>query len=129
MNDINTFNQIVYDFDANGVKEFGLNTVNDTLLFFEKNIAFTGPATPLDLKGNSLDSNIITLSFETVAGADYYRIYRSDTTQNYSLYDSTETNSNIRMLNVFNRKNYYYKVSAVDLQNPVSESMLSNRCQ
>ncbi|MBK8550102.1 MAG: S8 family serine peptidase [Ignavibacteria bacterium] len=125
MKDINTFNQIAFDFDANGVKEFGLNTVNDTLLFFEKDIAFTGPSTPLGLKGNSVDSNMISLSFENVAGADYYRIYKSDTTQNFVLYDSTAS-AQFQDVNVMNRKNYYYKVSAVDLQNPVNESLLSD---
>jgi hypothetical protein len=125
MKDINTLNQIVFDFDGNGVKEFGLNTVNDTLIFFEKDVAFTGPSTPLALRGNSLDSNLIILNFEPVPGADFYRIYRSDTTLNYTLYDSTQTNS-FNDVNVLNRKNYYYKVSAVDLQNPVQESILSN---
>jgi len=122
---INTFNQIIYDFDGNGVKEFGLNTVDDTLFFFEKDIAFTGPATPLGLKGNSIDSNLIRLEVENTAGADYYKIYRSDTTVNFVLYDSTNTNV-YQDLNVINRKDYYYKVSAVDIQNPVSESMLSD---
>lgn len=125
MENINTFNQIVHDFDGNGVKEIGLNTVNDTLLFFEKNISFSGPATPLNLRGYSVDSNMIRLDFEGVAGADKYLIYKSDTTQNFILTDSVNTNS-YTDLNVINRKNYYYKVSAVDEQNPVRESMLSD---
>lgn len=122
---INTFNQIIYDFDGNGVKEFGLNTVNDTLLFFEKDIAFTGPATPLGLKGNSIDSNLIRLEFENTPGADYYKIYRSDTTLNFALYDSADVNF-YEDMNVTNRKDFYYKVSAVDLQKSVNESMLSD---
>jgi len=124
MNDINTFNQIVFDFDANGVKEFGLNTTDDTLLFFEKDIAFTGPPTPLGLKGNSIDSNVIELIFEAVPGADYYRIYKSDSTQNYSLHDSAFSTV-YQDMNVSSRINYYYKISAVDQQNPIPESMLS----
>ncbi|MEP7146129.1 MAG: S8 family serine peptidase [bacterium] len=124
MKDINTVNQIVYDFDANGIKEIGLNTVNDTLLFFEKNIAFTGPSTPLGFKGYSLDSNIIKLSFENVAGAEYYKIYRSDSAQNFSFYDSTTSNVYFDS-GIINKKNYYYKISAVDIQNPVMESQLS----
>jgi len=124
MNDINTFNQIVFDFDANGVKEFGLNTTDDTLLFFEKDIAFTGPATPLGLKGNSLDSNVIELNFEAVPGADYYKIYKSDSSQNYSLHDSVFSTI-YQDMNVSNRINYYYKISAVDQQNSIPESMLS----
>lgn len=124
MKDINTFNQIVYDFDANGVKEFGLNTVNDTLLFFEKDIAFGGPATPLGLKGNSIDSNLILLTFEENPVANYYRIYRSDSADNYVLYDSTFSNQ-YQDLNVTNRNYYKYKVSVIDLENIVRESKLT----
>lgn len=125
MTDINTLNQIVYDFDGNGVKEIGLNTVNDTLLFFEKNVSFTGPATPLNFKGYSNDSNSVKLSFDFVAGADKYKIYRSDTTFNFTAIDSSVTNSYSDQ-NVVSRKNYYYKVSAVVEKNPVRESNLSD---
>ena len=124
MNDINTFNQIVFDFDANGVKEFGLNTTDDTLLFFEKDIAFGGPATPLGLKGNSIDSNMILLTFEGNPVANYYRIYRSDSSDNYVLYDSTLTNQ-YQDVNVSNRNYYNYKVSVIDLENIVRESNLT----
>lgn len=128
MPDINTFNQIAFDFDANGVKELGLNTVNDTLLFYEKNVSFTGPATPLNFKGYSLDSNSVSISFDAVPGAEKYNIYKSDTTQNFILIDSVNTNS-YSDLNVINRKNYYYKVSSVDVNNPVRESQLSDYIQ
>ncbi|MDQ3019447.1 MAG: S8 family serine peptidase [Bacteroidota bacterium] len=122
---INSSNQIIFDFDGNGVKEIGLNTIDDTLLFFEKDIAFAGPSTPLNLQGYSMDSNLIKLSFENVAGADYYRVYRSDTTQNYSLYDSTNI-PEYTDVNVINRENYFYKVSSINILNPVRESNLSN---
>ena len=124
MKDINTFNQIIYDFDGNGVKEFGLNTVNDTLLFFEKDIAFGGPATPLGLRGNSIDSNKIELNFEANPVANYYRIYRRDSSENYVLYDSTFTNQYLDV-NVTNRKYYSYKISVIDLENIVRESKLT----
>lgn len=123
--DINTTNQLVFDFDGNGIKEIGLNTIDDTLLFFEKNIAFTGPPTPLNFKGYSQDSNLIKLNFQGVPNADYYRVYRSDTSQNYSLFDSTST-TEYSDDDVLNRQYYYYKVSAVDINNPVSESQLSS---
>ncbi|MDZ4712777.1 MAG: S8 family serine peptidase [bacterium] len=125
MKDINTINQLVYDFDQNGIREFGLNTTDDTLLFFEKNIAFAGPPTPLGLKGYSVDSNKINLSYENVSGVDYYRIYRGDTTNNITLYDSS-TSVQYNDLNVINRKKYYYKVSAIDIQSSVRESQLSD---
>lgn len=125
---INTVNQIVFDFDGNGVKEIGLNTTQDTLLFFEKDIAFTGPSTPLGLKGHSIDSNRIQLRFEAVAGADYYKIYKSDTTKNFTAIDSTAS-TQYEDTQVINKKNYFYRVTAVDLSNPVRESMPTNTLQ
>lgn len=122
---INSFNQLAFDFDGNGTKEIGLNTVDDTLLFFEKNTAFTGPSTPLNIKAYSTDSNEIKITFEPVAGADIYRIYKSDTTINFALTDSVNGNT-FSDMNVVNRKNYYYKISAVDNENPVRESILSD---
>ncbi len=119
---INSFNQIVYDFNGNGVKELGLNTVEDTLLFFERNVAFTGPQTPLGLKGYSIDSNIVQLEFNVVSGADMYMIYRSDTTMNFSLYDSTAENI-YNDESVTNRTKYFYKISAIDNGNPVREGL------
>ena len=120
--DVNSFNQIVYDFNGNGIKELGLNTVDDTLLFFEKNTAFTGPATPLGLSGYSIDSNEVVLRFNEVSGADLYRIYRSDSTMNFTLYDSTIQNS-YSDASVVNRKKYYYRVSAIDNGNQIREGL------
>jgi hypothetical protein len=120
--DVNSFNQIIYDFNGNGIKELGLNTVDDTLLFFEKNTAFTGPATPLGLKAYSTDSNKVIIQFNSVTGADLYRIYRSDSTMNFVLYDSAAQNS-YEDVNVMNRKTYNYKITAVDNQNPVREGL------
>jgi hypothetical protein len=124
---INSVNQIIYDFDKNGTKEFGLNTVNDTLLFYEKNIIFSGPLTPLNLKGFSLDSNKINLTFDNVNGAQYYKIYRADndSLQNYVLYDSISIN-NYFDTNILNNHLYNYKISAVDTTKPVKESQLTN---
>lgn len=118
--DVNSFNQIVYDFNGNGTKEIGVNTVDDTLLFFEKNVQFTGPATPLGLKAFSLDSNKVLVEFNAVPGADYYRIYRSDSTMNF-LYHDSSLSGRYEDINVVNRKTYYYKVTAFDADNQIQE--------
>lgn len=124
-NNINTVNQIVYDFDGNGVNEIGLNTVSDTLMFIEKDIAFTGPQTPSGITGFSLDSNMAQISFNSVPSAQYYKIYRAvDSNQNYSSYDSVSAVNYIDN-NVINSKTYYYKVTAINNLNPVRESKLS----
>lgn len=123
--DINTFNQIVYDFDANGVKDIGLNTINDTLLFYQKNTNFAGPVTPLNLKGHSVDSNEVRITFDAVTGADYYKIYRSVNDTNFTLIDSVNTTT-FNDNNIANKIFYYYKVSAVDNSLTPRESNLTN---
>ncbi|MBS1516763.1 MAG: S8 family serine peptidase [Bacteroidetes bacterium] len=122
---INSFNQIAFDFDGDGVKEIGVNTADDSLIFIQKNIAFAGPATPLNLTGYSLDSGSVQLRFEQVPGAERYRIYRSDSTMNYSLYDSVTVNSYTDN-NVLNRNIYFYKISSIDEQSSVMESKLTD---
>ncbi len=122
---INSYNSIVYDFDGNGIKEIGINN-NDSLIFLEKNIAFTGPSTPSGFKAFSVDSNSASLSFQSVPGAQYYKIYRSNSDSTaYSFLDSTY--STLYYDNgVSNRRDYYYKVSAEDTSKPVQESILSS---
>jgi subtilisin family serine protease len=123
--DINTTNQIIFDFDGNGINEIGLNTINDTLLFFEKDISFAGPPTPLNFEGYSLDSNVVRLSFSPVAGAKIYRVYKADSASGFVLYDSVHTPEYFDE-NVLNRVSYRYRVSAVDYDNKIQESILSD---
>ena len=121
---INSYNSITYDFDNNGIKEVGVNSA-DSLIFLEKNIPFAGPPTPAGLKGYSLDSNLVNLSFQNVIGAQYYKIYKgnSDST-GYIVCDSTSSLNYIDN-SVSNKRDYYYKVSAVDTTRPAKESILS----
>lgn len=127
MSGINTVNQIVHDFDGNGVNEIGLNTVNDTLFFYEKNTVYSGPLTPGNISAYSIDSNKVVIEFAPVSGASYYKIYRADTdsNQNFVLYDSVSSAS-YNDVNVTNRKNYYYKISAVSSSGGYKESFLSD---
>jgi len=67
----------------------------------------------------------VQLSFGYVSGADYYKIYRSvDSLQNYSLYAEVLING-FTDSNIMNRTNYFYKISAVDTNNVISESALT----
>jgi len=127
MENINTVNQIVYDFDGNGINEIGLNTVDDTLFFYEKNIAFTGPATPGNISAYSNDSNSVNISFAPVPAATYYKIYRAatDSNQNFVVYDSILT-TQFTDVNVINNKNYYYKISSVSTAGGYQESYMSD---
>jgi subtilisin family serine protease len=127
MNNINSVNQLVYDFDANGIKEIGLNNVNDTMYFYEKDLPFAGPQTPLNFNGYSLDSNRNYINYSAVGGADYYKIYRADndSSMNFVLYDSTSSLSYFDA-NIINRKNYLYRITAVDSNLSVMESKPTN---
>lgn len=122
---INSYNAIVYDFDNNGIKEIGINN-SDSLIFLEKNIIFAGPQTPSGVSGYSLDSNKVKITFQGITGSQYYKVYRglSDTT-GYALYDSTGTAS-YSDLQVNNKRDYYYKISAVDTSKQIKESLLSD---
>jgi subtilisin family serine protease len=127
LSNINSVNQLVYDFDANGVKEIGLNSTNDTMYFYEKDVPFAGPQTPLNFNSYSIDSNKVYLNFSAVSGADYYRIYKADndTTLNFVLFDSTAS-TNYYDVNVVNRKNYLYRITAIDSSLSVRESKPTN---
>jgi hypothetical protein len=122
----NSYNSIIYDFDNNGTKEIGLNN-NDSLIFIERDIPYAGPETPANVKGYSSDSNKVILNFNPVNGADYYRIYRSDSVI-YGLYDSVTANSYSDVY-VQNRRNYYYKITAVDTNLAVRESRQTEALQ
>lgn len=127
LKDINSVNQLVYDFDGNGIKEIGINNINDTMCFYEKDIPFAGPLTPLSFTAFSVDSNKVSLNYSSVPGAEYYRVYRADndSTYNFILYDSTSSNS-YNDLNVINKKNYLYRVTAIDTNLSVRESKPTN---
>ncbi len=119
-----SYNSVVFDFDNNGIKEIGINN-KDSLVFIEKDAQFSGPATPVNISGYSLDSNRAVLNFSPVESANYYKVYRADSdSTGYSLYDSTAANT-YTDVNVTNRRDYYYKLSSVSISNPVKESRLS----
>ncbi len=125
--DINSVNQLVYDFDGNGINEIGLNNLNDSMNFYEKDIPFSGPQTPLNFKAFSLDSNKVYINFSAVSNANYYRIYRadSDSLMNFVLID-TILETDYLDTNVLNRKNYLYRITAVDTNLSVNESKPTN---
>jgi len=122
LDNINTYNSVVYDFDGNGIKELSLNN-NDSTIFIEKDINTNIPLTPNNFTGYSLDSNKVVLNFLPVQNANLYKIYRSFNDTNFVVYDSVNTNQYFDN-NVSNRKNYFYKISAIDNLN--RESKLTN---
>ena len=125
MNNINSYNQLVYDFDKDLINDFGLNNTSDAFVFYQKDVQFAGPETPLNFNGWSMDSAAVYLTFSPVAGADKYFIYRTaDSAAGFLLYDSAFVNEYFDN-NVINRKNYYYKITAVDSNKIPPESLPS----
>jgi len=86
--DINSFNQLVYNFNNNSVKEILVNNVNDSAIFFEKNVSFNGPPTPMITRAYGIN-NTALLNFSSSVSADLYKIYRSENDTLYTLIDST----------------------------------------
>ncbi len=119
---INAVNQLVYDFDNNGINEIGLNTSTQSLRFFEKQLNINFPLTPGFVEAYSLDSNKVIITYTEVQNANYYKIYRAsdDSLKIYLLYDSTSSLS-YTDANVQNLKRYAYKVSVVNNSLPVRE--------
>jgi len=112
---INAVNQLVYDFDNNGINEIGLNTASQSLRFFEKQLNINFPLTPGFAEAYSLDSNKVFITYSEVQNSDYYKIYKAsdDSLKIYLPFDSTSSLSYIDA-NVQNLKRYAYKITAVN---------------
>ncbi|MCX7833843.1 MAG: S8 family serine peptidase [Ignavibacteria bacterium] len=125
--DINSVNQLIYDFDKNGTAEIGVNDTISSMIFLEKPQIINQPLPPSGITGYSMDSNEVFISFNQIIGADYYKIYRSenDSLGTYILIDSTIA-TNYYDRSVSNKKKYYYRISSVDTSLEIKESALSN---
>lgn len=124
---INAVNQLVYDFDNNGINEIGLNTTSQSLRFFEKQININFPLTPGFVEAYSLDSDKVFITYSGVQNADYYKIYRAsdDSLKIFLPYDSTSSLS-YNDVNVQNLKRYAFKITAVNNSLPVREGKPSD---
>lgn len=68
---------MVGDFDGNGIQEFALGR-GDTAFFFEKDVNYGGPETPLGLTGRVADATTATLTWQSVANASDYLVWRGE---------------------------------------------------
>lgn len=122
---IDSYSQGIFDMNNNGINEIALNFSGDSLRFIEKETLLLQTQTPAGLKGYSLDSGKVYVTFNYVADADYYKIYRSADSVNYVIYDTIFTNSFFDSA-VVNKHYYYYKLTAVDSSMQIKESIPSN---
>ncbi|RMG61993.1 MAG: hypothetical protein D6722_18900 [Bacteroidetes bacterium] len=70
-----TDQHLIADFDGNGLAEFSLSR-GDSILFFEKDLAFTGPKGVYDLSGQVLGPNTVRLSWPASPNASGYEVWR-----------------------------------------------------
>ncbi len=83
----------------------------------------SAPSTPSDLSVGSATTSSLTISWNTVTGAESYRVYRSSTSGGtYTLIGSPTTNSYTDS-GLSESMTYYYRISAV---NSYGESSLSS---
>lgn len=112
---------IVGDFDANGVNEFGFNDAK-RVQFFEKEIGFSGPATPTNFEAVALDSNLVQLSWNPVSNAMGYLVMSKESQSSASLKIDTTRNAFYPDKNVRNNRYFQYAVATIDTTKRPSQS-------
>jgi len=121
---INSFNQLIYNFNNNAVNEILVNNVNDSAIFFEKNVNSNAPPTPMITRSYGIN-NTAFLSYTSSVMADYFKIYRSLNDTIYTFIDSTSQLFYVDST-ALNNTNYFYKISSVSNSFQISESPLTN---
>ena len=116
----NNYSIFAGDLNHNGIKEIGMQGANGYEFYEFGPVNRTAP--PSLVKGNSLDSNLVYLQWQSPASTFY--IYRGLDGRNLSLYDSTKISS-YNDLNVRDTTNYFYSVKAFSAQNLIPLSGLS----
>ncbi len=114
-----TNSSIVYDFDSNGVNEFGFTGIfpGETgyeyrTAFYEYNIDFQGPDLPSGLDGWALGETTAKLFWNPAANAEEYIVYKVIRNENGTFvqgFDST-SNSEIILHNLENNTEYEFVV-------------------
>ncbi|MDZ7261988.1 MAG: VCBS repeat-containing protein, partial [candidate division KSB1 bacterium] len=114
---------VIGDLDGNGIQEFYFNDGREVIAF-ERLSQYSGPATPLGLEAQLLDTNRVRLNWLEVQDCDGYFLYRGTrpealtqwawATQTYMV-DST----------VLKDTTYWYAVTSVDTSLTPQESRLS----
>ena len=74
---VNTNTVVVHDFDGNGVAEFGFNT-RDSLVFYEKDVAYGGPSKPLALSAEYESPTTVRLRWIPAAAGDEIILYKGN---------------------------------------------------
>jgi hypothetical protein len=118
---VNTFSVFKGDLNGNGVPEI-LYSYIDGVKFYEFGLS-NRPAIPNNVKGYSIDSTSIFLSWQ--GNVDQYYIYRGLAADNLILIDSVIAVTEYVDFNLDQNTNYYYGIQAFDLSKEDPFSNLS----
>jgi len=112
---------IVGDFDGNGVNEFGFND-GEKVRFFEKDVAFTGPSTPVNFEAVALDSNLVQLSWNPVPNATSYVVMSNEWQTSALPRIDTTTDTFYLDRKVRNNAYFQYAIASIDTTKRPSQS-------
>lgn len=118
---------LIYDFNDNGINEFGFATYSDTK-FFEIDVDFSGPDAPAFLEGYALGPDEAILNWPASDNAEQYHIYqliRNNGQINTLKIAETEANSVI-ISGLENNNFYEYALIAYNSQLPEQHSNWTN---
>ena len=82
---VNTNAAVAADFDGNGVAEFGIMT-KDSILFYERDLPYTGPPPPHALDVEYLTHTRARISWSAPVAAPRYRLYKGRDTRSMALF-------------------------------------------
>lgn len=127
LNDINSNAAVYGDFDGNGQSELLLNSDNGV-----RRLQFTGtgnrPSQPINMAAVPLDTATIRLTWETSSTANFYKIYRRVSQEEWALIDSIANDSFLDQ-NLSSDTVYSYAVTQIDSTFPEPESAFSTIAQ
>ena len=121
---INTNAVLQFDLDSNSKNDILINT-NDGLQRYESEFSINHPLPPAGLTGTPQDTNLIYLKWRNIPGADYYKIYRKSSQNDFTTLDSTE-NYFFEDKNVIASEKYTYAITQVNHSFLQPESPFSN---
>lgn len=73
---VNTDASVIADFDGNGIPELAVATP-DSVIFFERDLPYTGPEPPRGITVNYQDAQTVQLEWSVGASSPEYRLYRA----------------------------------------------------
>jgi subtilisin family serine protease len=113
---------LVHDFDQNGINEFYINDGRQ-IIGFEQDF-ISGPGAPPGFQAFPVDTNLVRIKWNQYSGADRYIIYRGNSPENLSKFDSTITETTYLDSSVLNNHRYYYALQTVDFSFEITRSKL-----